>query len=399
MSLNTNPANWENVKIGTYAICKNEIKHIDIWLPLVWNNGNGSDYICILDTGSTDGTYEKFIEKSKELNIPEDRFIIKQTSYTKFRFDVARNDNLDQIPKDKVDVCFSLDIDEYIDVDFWNDLRKLVFEHPDFDRIYYRYEQRTNLIFWYDKCHSPNNWIWKEPVHEYLYNQEKGLNIKGYYLDTNKLYLVHHQDKVKSRTFYLDLLKERCKEDPNDIYSLYYIGAILCEEDTDYIQAISYFEKCAIRAKHVNVPTYQVITNSFYKMGKCYYLLGGHPDMVEFYYKLAIEEDKTFGAAYIELAQFYAYQGLTELARKTLAEYDTNAIIVERWDNRPHLWTRWKRCQILGIVLCWEGKYEEAMQTFIEGEQSITEEYKGVAYSSGFYSDMNWCKNKLESKK
>jgi len=41
-------------KICIYAICKNEMKFVETWL----NNMSEADYIVVLDTGSTDGTYE-----------------------------------------------------------------------------------------------------------------------------------------------------------------------------------------------------------------------------------------------------------------------------------------------------------------------------------------------------
>ena len=44
-----------NNKICIYAICKDEIKFVDKWL----NSMSEADYIVVLDTGSTDGTYEK----------------------------------------------------------------------------------------------------------------------------------------------------------------------------------------------------------------------------------------------------------------------------------------------------------------------------------------------------
>ena len=50
-----------NKKICVYAICKNEIKFIDKWL----DNMSEADYIVVLDTGSTDGTYEKLKEDSR----------------------------------------------------------------------------------------------------------------------------------------------------------------------------------------------------------------------------------------------------------------------------------------------------------------------------------------------
>ena len=42
------------MKICVYAICKNEEKHVWRWL----NSARDADYICLLDTGSTDKTLE-----------------------------------------------------------------------------------------------------------------------------------------------------------------------------------------------------------------------------------------------------------------------------------------------------------------------------------------------------
>ena len=44
-------------KICVYAIAKNEIKFIDRW----YNSVKEADYICVLDTGSSDGSFEKFL--------------------------------------------------------------------------------------------------------------------------------------------------------------------------------------------------------------------------------------------------------------------------------------------------------------------------------------------------
>jgi cellulose synthase/poly-beta-1,6-N-acetylglucosamine synthase-like glycosyltransferase len=41
-------------KICVYAICKNETEWIERWLT----NMSEADYIVVLDTGSTDGSYE-----------------------------------------------------------------------------------------------------------------------------------------------------------------------------------------------------------------------------------------------------------------------------------------------------------------------------------------------------
>ena len=42
------------MKIGVYSICKNEIKNIEKWLETIVE----ADEVVIVDTGSTDGTYE-----------------------------------------------------------------------------------------------------------------------------------------------------------------------------------------------------------------------------------------------------------------------------------------------------------------------------------------------------
>ena len=41
-------------KICVYAICKNEINNLEKWVDSM----SEADYIVVLDTGSTDGSYE-----------------------------------------------------------------------------------------------------------------------------------------------------------------------------------------------------------------------------------------------------------------------------------------------------------------------------------------------------
>ena len=55
-------------KVCVYAICKNEEKFIEKW----YNSIKEADYICVLDTGSTDNSIKKF----KELGIKVKKKII-----------------------------------------------------------------------------------------------------------------------------------------------------------------------------------------------------------------------------------------------------------------------------------------------------------------------------------
>lgn len=55
--------NFEHGKTCAYTICKNEIKNIDTWY---YYASTSFDYYCILDTGSTDGTWERLQELAEK---------------------------------------------------------------------------------------------------------------------------------------------------------------------------------------------------------------------------------------------------------------------------------------------------------------------------------------------
>ena len=99
-----------NKKICVYAICRNESKFVKRWYESV----KEADYVCVLDTGSVDGTYEMF----KELGV-----ITEQKKYDFFRFDEARNDSIKLIPED-TDICVCVDIDEFFNPGWSKILKK-----------------------------------------------------------------------------------------------------------------------------------------------------------------------------------------------------------------------------------------------------------------------------------
>lgn len=101
----------DKLTISVYAICKDEIANIEEWIAQF----NKCDYICILDTGSTDGTYEKLQELSKT----NSKLIIAQKIYNNFHFDEARNDSFELIPTD-TDVCITFDFDERLESDWFS---------------------------------------------------------------------------------------------------------------------------------------------------------------------------------------------------------------------------------------------------------------------------------------
>ena len=151
------------MKICIYAIAKNEIKFVERW----YNSVKEADYVCVLDTGSTDGTFEKL----KELGV-----LTEQKHYENFRFDQARNDSLKLIPED-TDICVCVDIDE-IFVSGWTKTLKEKWTAKT-TQARYRYTWNFNpdgsegIVFMADKIHKHDKFIWKNPVHEILIPKEK----------------------------------------------------------------------------------------------------------------------------------------------------------------------------------------------------------------------------------
>ena len=71
-------------KICVYAISKNEEKFVDRW----YESMKEADEIYVLDTGSTDNTFNKL----KNLGVK-----VKQQIINPWRFDVARNESLKMV--------------------------------------------------------------------------------------------------------------------------------------------------------------------------------------------------------------------------------------------------------------------------------------------------------------
>lgn len=218
----------ENTKICVYAICKNESKFVEKWI----RNMSEADYICILDTGSTDDTVDKIHEMINTLASEgcKCKIILDSKIIDPWRFDTARNESLLLCPED-TDVFVCTDFDELLNPGWSKPIRQY-WDSDKYDRIYYMYtwSHRDNgesgRIFVYDKIHGKNLW-WKFPVHECLCHKEdlsvvfdrsRALNL------TQEIMLEHFPDRTKSRSSYLPLLELRAKEYPEDTWGLMYLA-------------------------------------------------------------------------------------------------------------------------------------------------------------------------------
>lgn len=97
-------------KVTVSAICKNEIENLSSWYDSV----KMADYVCVLDTGSTDGTWEQL----QNLPITTSQKIISPWSFGK-----ARTEAWQLIPSD-TDYVVIVDLDERLPSSWRDTLQK-----------------------------------------------------------------------------------------------------------------------------------------------------------------------------------------------------------------------------------------------------------------------------------
>jgi len=184
------------IKIATYAICKNEGKHIKRWLEAT----KDSDYRIVLDTGSTDNTMELLREA--------DNLIVGTTIVSPWRFDTARNQALALVPED-ADVCVILDMDEVPEKGFYRKVQKQWVRGADRGWV----SLDTGFAWKVDRLHSREGWTWKWPCHEALVRTDG--NLEFTYCDTTA-FIKHQPDTTKSRGQYETILEMGVQEMPDD---------------------------------------------------------------------------------------------------------------------------------------------------------------------------------------
>lgn len=184
------------MKLGIYAICKNENAHIDTWLKSVQE----ADEVVIVDTGSTDGTWEKLQQSGVKC---------VQKIFNPMRFDEARNYALNLLSED-CDICLPLDPDMYI-TNGYSEKIKAAWS-PSLGIL--------NLPMYYNgineggsrPCHARNNCYWVYPNYEQL--RFKG-NVK-FLID---VIIIHNYQKGKiAHQMAVELAKLGMEENPHNPY-------------------------------------------------------------------------------------------------------------------------------------------------------------------------------------
>lgn len=342
------------MKLAVYTICKNEIKFVDTFMRSVLE----ADYVVVLDTGSTDGCYEKLLEYQRKY--PE-KVIVSQKVYDNFRFDVARNDNLDMCPDD-TDIYISIDLDEVMTPAGWVNKIKEKWIPGHTQRASYLYtwsftkSGKPGRIFWYNKAHN-KDWRWKHPVHELLastitgsehYDGSVSVRIDGIMLE-------HHPDKTKSRGSYLSLLRLRKEENPDDSYGLIY----LCHElhyRGLYEESIEELKGALEKfSDHYN----EIEKGSCYLfMGDNYRCLNRETEAIECY-KQAINIIPSYREPYLNLAKVYLDLKQFETAKYTILESLQKSFRHYSWLERDTSWS-WEPYDLLDLACYYSGDYTGA---------------------------------------
>lgn len=336
-------------KICVYAICKNEMQWIDRWL----DNMKEADYIVVLDTGSTDGSFEKLSNDPRATKV-------EQEIINPWRFDVARNESMKLCPED-ANILVCTDFDELFDPGWGSILRANWKE--DYDRCHYTYAWSHNAlgepqdVFKYDKIHN-HNYYWKFPVHEVLcpYDTTKPEEI----LDAGThIFLHHYQDTSKPRGNYFDLLQLSVAENPEESH----VRMLLAREyflKKDYDIAMQ---------EYLNVLSYPdverperllVKEESTARVADLYFLQDDYQNALIWYTK-AIKLDPTHREPYFCMGDVYNAMQLYTLSEAIIKAGFENSVRHYDWTERKDFWLG-KGNLLLAISQYNQKKYDSALE-------------------------------------
>lgn len=334
--------NMTKYKVCVYAISKNEEKFAKRFMESL----EEADAVYVLDTGSTDQTVSLLKEYGAHVTAKE---------INPWRFDVARNEALNLVPKD-ADICIALDLDEVMEKG-WRKYLEQAWDSQT-TRASYHYNWsfdsygNPSVSFDINKIHSRKGYKWTHPVHEVLTyvgkKEEKMVYIKGITVN-------HYPDASKSRGSYLPLLELSVKEDPEDDRNMHYLGR-------EYMYYQRWEECITTLKKHLNLKkatwkdercaSMRFISRAYYALGK--------KDLARSYLYQAIKEAPYLRDSYVEFALLEYREGNFKEAELYCHEAlqireKSNSYINETfsWDSTIY--------DLLSICYYKQGRKEEAL--------------------------------------
>jgi tetratricopeptide (TPR) repeat protein len=198
------------VRIGIYALAKNEEKHAIDWAACT----AGADVVVVTDTGSTDSTPQRL--RAAGVTVMTGNVI-------PWRWDDAHNLSLYHLPED-VDACVRLDLDERLQPG-WRDAIERAWTGG-VNNLRYRYVWSwrapgvPGLAFLCDRVHARRGYRWASATHEGLvcWTGERRQAI------AEGLEIHHHREPGKSHATDLELLRVAVRESPHDARAWWYLA-------------------------------------------------------------------------------------------------------------------------------------------------------------------------------
>lgn len=368
------------MKIVVYTICKNEINNIVPWLDNVLK----ADAIFVLDTGSTDGSYELLTRERKQRS----NLHIARQEYVQFRFDEARNDNLsmvkawaeeNNISEDEI-ICWTIDLDERFHLDWYDITAEAFKQHPKFRKLKYNYatvhDNKGNVLNYqlYDKCHRLRGARWDLPIHEQLsYGEYESLYSDGGVEVAKDLILVHHYQNLNTdRSQYKDLLMQRIKENRCDLEAMNH----LCTEylkDNDNLTALDIMAQMYVRSLQCDCSWRECICGN----------IAGQLESIDYteccyWYEKAIKFNPALRSYYLKYCLYLLYNKFTDpnplKARRVIEDMLAAATFKqELWKEIPGAFTYYPY-EVIGLINCWLGSYREAENNFSEALNQLSED-------------------------
>lgn len=141
------------MKLCVYTIVKNEMKNIERWFESV----KEADYVVVLDTGSTDGTWE-WLQTQQGI-------ITAQKTINPWRYDVGRNEALKLVPQD-CNICVVADPDMFLIKGFCNEIKQFWEDGLgilEAGALFVNTGKIGNFV-----CHARRGAYWVYPVYEQI---------------------------------------------------------------------------------------------------------------------------------------------------------------------------------------------------------------------------------------
>lgn len=367
-------------KVCVYAICKNESANVERWL----NSMADADYIVVLDTGSTDGTFEKLKNDHRVTRV-------EQKLFDPFRFDYARNASMELIPQD-TEICVCTDFDETFEPGWYRALQDNWKDDTCRCLYHYHWSHNPDVVFSYDKIHSNNEYYWIGAVHEYLMrydDTEQNCEYDRLHHIETDIQLHHWQDITKPRASYLDLLKLRVKENPNDAFGWWYLGREYVEHSYGYDGLECFKKALKVFENHPNMTDiFGMHMASLMSIGN-WYRDNGYPGEALDYYQKAIRQEPMYREPYLYSAlmcnQLGYYYEAIGFVNECLSKI-TNRIghWVEEdvsWNERPY--------DILSVAYYNVGDIKRAKENVAKAhelnpfDERITKNYEAIMSQEG----------------